>query len=172
MKKINMTSTEFMTNTHIMPRETIPPLLVSSCDLYEDAWNPFFRLLQKFWPDSPRKVYLVTESKTYTDEFFQIQCIHCDNKFWSNRIINALNAINEDYIWFFLEDFFLEDNVNSKIIQSALHLISHEEKIGVIKFIPNISSGWFDSTVNFGEYFNQSSTKNKKCNLMLSLYNK
>ena len=33
-------------------------ILVNSCDLYEDTWYPFFKLLQLQWPECPYKVVL------------------------------------------------------------------------------------------------------------------
>lgn len=40
-------------------------MMVSSTDSYEDCWNPYFLLMQKFWPDCPYPVVLNTEEKSY-----------------------------------------------------------------------------------------------------------
>ena len=148
-------------------------LLVSSCDLYEDAWNPFFRLLEIYWSDCPAKVYLVTETKTYSDPYFNVNCIQCNSAKWSDRIIFALNQIDSEYIWFFLEDFFLEKTVNTKIISTAIRCIRQNSDIGVIKFIPDISENWYDNSVKIERYFSPiPKDHNNRSNLMISLYRK
>lgn len=113
-------------------------ILVSSCDLYEDAWNPFFRLLQKNWPECPQRIYLNTETKNYKDEYFDVICLHSPKSLkWGDRLLNALKKIESEYIMFFLEDFFLLDRVNNDLFLEALSLI-RLDSIGVIKFIPHV----------------------------------
>ncbi len=148
-------------------------LLVSSCDLYEDAWNPFFRLLQQYWPDCPAKIYLVAETKTYTDSYFDINCIQYNSSNWSDRIIYALERIDSTYIWFFLEDFFLEKNVDETIVCAAINCIRHSSDIGVIKFIPDVYDKWYDSSVTIDRFFSPvpKGFRNRS-NLMISLYRK
>ena len=42
-------------------------LLVVSCDNYRDAWEPFFTLLFKYWPECPYPVFLGSNKQTYKD---------------------------------------------------------------------------------------------------------
>ena len=40
-------------------------IIVNTCDKYEDAWNPFFRLMEINWPESENyKIILNTENKS------------------------------------------------------------------------------------------------------------
>lgn len=42
-------------------------IIVNSCDKYEDAWNPFFKLMEIHWPKSDKyQIILNTENKDYT----------------------------------------------------------------------------------------------------------
>ena len=41
-------------------------VIVMSCDKYEEAWNPFFCLLNQYWSENDRRLYIVTEEKTCT----------------------------------------------------------------------------------------------------------
>lgn len=148
-------------------------ILVSSCDLYKDAWNPFFRLLEANWKNTPPKIYLVTESEEYKDCTFNVKCIHSSSPIWSNRIIDALNQIDEEYIWFFLEDFFLEEEADENIINHAVYTITNSDDIGVIKFIPNISDNWYDKNQTINSHFSVIPKEYKaRSNLMVSLYKK
>lgn len=152
------------------------PIVVSSCDLYKDAWNPFFRLLQINWENCPKKVYLITETENYSDPYFDVTVLHHNSPIWSNRVINTIKNIESEYFWFFLEDFFLEERVNTEIIDSAIHCIETEKNVGVIKFIPNIAPNWYNNSESCWKgykYFSQIPKESKaRSNLMLALYNK
>lgn len=148
-------------------------IMVSSCDLYKDAWNPFFRLLETNWKNCPQKIYLVTESEEYYDCTFDVKCIHSASPIWSNRIMDALKQIDEKYIWFFLEDFFLEEKTNEEIINHAVSTITSKADIGVIKFIPNIDDNWYDKNQVINRHFSVIPKNYKaRSNLMVSLYKK
>ena len=147
------------------------PIILSSCDLYEDAWNPFFRLLQANWHNASKDVYLITESKKYIDSYFNVQCINYPSSYWSDRVIFALSKIHAEFAWFFLEDFFLEREVNEEIIKSAEECIVTDSNVGVIKFIPCITSSWYNDKVFIDTYFSEIPYSSKhRSNLMLSLY--
>ncbi len=117
-------------------------ILITSCDAYEDAWDPFFSLLEIMWPDCPYPVYLNTESKTYFRGKTQITCLHpeslTDQKgkpiSWSNRLKQAVNKIESDYILFFLEDFFLQSPVRGEMVEKAVAWMEQDKAIGLIRF--------------------------------------
>jgi len=94
-------------------------LLVMSCDKYSSAWYPFFELIKKYWPEHPQKVYLSSETRGYACQGIDIRVINSRKvEPWSKRLCDVLETIEEDYIIFSLEDFFLLGNVdNSKILQ-------------------------------------------------------
>ena len=89
--------------------------------------EPFFRLLQINWENCPQKVYLITETETYSDPYFDVTVLHHNSPIWSDRIIHTVKSIDSDYFWFFLEDFFLEKKVDTEIIDSAIHCIETEK---------------------------------------------
>ena len=108
-------------------------VLLSSCDAYEDAWYPFFRLFNKFW-NCPYKVYLNTETKTcHEEKVITLNSVE-KNKSWSMRLKYALKRIPSKYIIFFLEDFFLLDYVNQNEINRCIDIMERDKKIAVIDF--------------------------------------
>ena len=117
-------------------------LLVTSCDHYDDAWDPFFSLLETMWPDCPYPVYLNTESKNYSREKTKITCLHpsslIDKKgnpiSWSNRLKQAVNNIDAEYILFFLEDFFLQSPVRAEVVKDVLNWMDEDKQIGLVGF--------------------------------------
>ena len=82
-------------------------ILVNSCDLYEDAWDPFFRLLKIQWPDCAYPVILNTETKEYHCDFMDVRTVKSGKKrSWSARLKYALDQIETRFVLFSLEDFF------------------------------------------------------------------
>ena len=72
-----------------MDKNTDVTILVNSCDLYEDVWEPFFRLLKIQWPECEQyRIVLNTETKEYNCEFLKVETI-CGgrNSTWSERIL-------------------------------------------------------------------------------------
>ena len=115
-------------------------VLVTSCDKYEDAWFPFFKLLQIHWPDIPYALYLNTENKVFEIDGFSIKCLHPDvsliserNLSWSSRLKQALLRIPNEYILFFLEDFFVKA-IRPDMIEKCLKWMDEDKNIGYIDF--------------------------------------
>lgn len=109
-------------------------ILVNSCDKYEDAWEPFFKLLKINWPYCENcKIILNTEEKQYKCNFLEILTV-CGGKnaTWSQRLKNALDKTDTEIVLFFLEDFFLQSEVNQEMFEEALTLITNDENIGYI----------------------------------------
>lgn len=108
-------------------------ILVNSCDRYEDAWDPFFKLLKLHWPECEQyRIVLNTETKVYNCDFLNVETV-CGGKSrtWSERLKYALNAIDTEYILYFLEDFFLLSKVSNDTFLEALELIK-SDSIGYI----------------------------------------
>lgn len=114
-------------------------IIVNTCDKYEDAWNPFFRLMEINWPESENfNIILNTENKDYKCNFRNVKTVCSGNVSWSKRLKNVLKTVDTDYILFFLEDFFLRSPVNQEMFEEAYNLISNNNDIGYIglKYTP------------------------------------
>lgn len=105
-------------------------ILVSSCDKFNSAWNPFFILLKKYWPNCPYKLYLNTESLKYNNPDVVTLNSLCDS--WSGRLIESLKKIDSDYIIFVLEDFFLMRPVQDHIISKIIKILEQDPTIAVV----------------------------------------
>lgn len=91
-------------------------IIVNSCDKYEDAWDPFFKLLKLQWPEcSNYEIILNSETKVYNCDFLNVKTI-CGGKniTWSTRLKNVLKSVDSKLVVFLLEDFFLKSPVNQK----------------------------------------------------------
>lgn len=131
-------------------------LLLSTCDKYVDAWLPFFTLFDKMWPDCKMPMYLNTESLFFSYNLLNIQCLHpaslTDKKgkpiSWSNRLKQAIEKIDTEYILLMLEDFFLQSPVRADVVEDCLKWMDEDKKIGHIDFyhepyLPGTEKGEF-----------------------------
>ncbi len=130
-------------------------ILVNSCDLYKDAWYPFFKLLDVHWPDCPYNIVLNTESKSFNTDFVNLSIFNSGNIPWSDRVLKVLDTIESEYILFFLEDFFLMSPVKTDVLNSALSLLNENEDIGFISFNPDIDSNAWKTKGTYGKYFTE-----------------
>ena len=104
-------------------------VLVCSCDKYEDAWKPFFTLLQTHWKDCPYPIYLNTETKKFSDPLnLGVKTINGNPKWqWSKRLRHCLEQIDSNYILLMLEDFFLLSDVKQKIVNECLDWMKKDD---------------------------------------------
>ncbi len=110
-------------------------IVVSSCDKFKDAWEPFFTLLDKYWMDHPRKVLLNSETIEYDGPQKYVKTVlNPNNKSWTGRIRNTVKQVKTEYVLFFLEDYFIWDYVNESIFSEALQLMQEDDKTGAVIF--------------------------------------
>lgn len=122
-------------------------LLVMSCDKYSSVWYPYFELIKKYWPDHPERIYLSSETRGYSCEGLDITVIN-SNKVepWSQRLLDVLAQIEEEYIIFSLEDFFLLEQVKTDRIEECLNWMKEDKSIAECRLTT------YD-TITKGEYY-------------------
>ena len=94
-------------------------LVVISCDNYSDLWKPFFKCLNKFWPDCPFKVYLMSNQKE-CDESNVVGILTHDDPSWSDSVIKGISQIKEEYIFMYLDDLFLTKTVDTPQLMKVI----------------------------------------------------
>jgi hypothetical protein len=110
-------------------------VLVVSCDRYRDLWKPFFHLFSKYWPDCRFPLYL--GANFLSVEHPGVISLHAgEDKSWSMNLRFFLQQIPSEYVLLLLEDFFLDQQVNSGIIENHLNSL---HKLGgtVLRLFPN-----------------------------------
>lgn len=138
-------------------------ILVCSCDSYSDLWEPFFKLLKKYWKDCPYKIVLNTESKVFQYEGLDIACYSLFPEKqvpYGERMLAHLNHIETPYVLILMDDFFIRKNVDVERIQQCKHWMMHNSDIAVFSFayVPdsmNIEDSQypgFEKRPQYGEY--------------------
>ena len=106
-------------------------IVISSCDLYKDCWEPMLKSFDLFWQDCPYPIYFV--SNYYSVKKENVNFIKVgEHKGFCSNLKKALNQIDADNIILFLEDFFLDRKVSSKKIENHIKHF-HSSKIDYLK---------------------------------------
>lgn len=107
------------------------PLLVASCDRYADVWPPFFAVFRKQWPDCPFPTYLGTNDRQFDQPAVTTLAIGEDTS-WASGVRRMLERLQGDYLVMFLEDFFIQQPVNTRWILSLVD-IAQSRRLGCLR---------------------------------------
>lgn len=96
-------------------------IYVSSCDKYSWLWPSFFYYFNKFWHDCPYKLYLGSETMKFDDK--NVTTLNAGRDIpWGQMTRSNLEKIDTKYVLVMLDDFLLENYVDSKLIDAILHM--------------------------------------------------
>lgn len=112
-------------------------ILINSCDKYSDVWEPFFWCLKDYYTDCPYPIYLNTETKTFSTDLFEVNCVNTKAKCnWGKRFIKALKEIDTKYVIVILDDFFLRSPVSQDKINKYIQLLENRQNLDCIYLLP------------------------------------
>lgn len=92
-------------------------LLVSSCDAFFDAWHPFAAFFEKFWADCPFPAFLLSNEIEIRSPHFRSIAVGPDRG-WSSNLLLALDRIEQPYLLYLQEDYFLTAPVEREQLAS------------------------------------------------------
>ena len=111
------------------------PLLVVSCDRYSDLWDPFLQVFRRHWADCPFPLFLGSNHKISHDPGVTTIAIG-DDRGWGAGLQSLLDRLGAEYVLLFLEDFFLEEAVDTTNVL-RLAEIAGRNKLGCLRLTPN-----------------------------------
>lgn len=94
-------------------------IIISSCDAFEDCWEPMIYSIEKYWIDCPFPIYFISNYKEIESEKVTFIKVGKDLGFCSN-LKNALKQIGTKYIIYFQEDYFLNKKVPDNHIKNHI----------------------------------------------------
>lgn len=122
-------------------------ILVCSCDKYEDLWTPFFTLLKKYWDTDGIKIILNTETKGFSFDGLDIQCVHTEKAMsYGARMLNALSHIRTKYVLALLDDFFIRSTVDNARLEQIINWMEADSDI--VYFNCDINKTYIDWEVD------------------------
>lgn len=79
----------------------------------------FFDIFSRYWPDCCFPIYLVTNKAGIDNS--NVVCIKTGEEIdWFTRTIKAVESVQNDYIIFLLEDYFISKEVTNDEISSIV----------------------------------------------------
>jgi len=111
------------------------PVIISSCDAYQDAWEAFFALFFRYWPDCRFPLYLITNDSSYPDDRV-ISIKLGEDQGWASNMRRVLAGVDSDYLIYMQEDYFLCRPVDNERIISLLHY-AISEKAACLRLYPS-----------------------------------
>ncbi|MEI8321044.1 MAG: hypothetical protein WCG05_03425 [Alphaproteobacteria bacterium] len=95
-------------------------IIISSCDKYAELWEPFAKLIFKYWPSLKTynknvPIILITNKKPFS--FKGIQNFQTgEDKSWSDNMLQVLSHVKTKYVLYLQEDYFLSQPVNDEFL--------------------------------------------------------
>jgi hypothetical protein len=118
--------------------------VVISCDRYRDLWDPFFGCLEKYWPDCPFRVFLVTNEGRYDRPGVSVINIGPDQDY-ANNLITALKGVPTEWLILWVEDGVFTERIDTPRLLSILR-----EAVGAgagyLKLTPDAPLSFADSS--------------------------
>jgi hypothetical protein len=108
-------------------------ILVNSTDSFADCWQPFFKLLSKYWDGSKPKIVLNTETKEFSYSGLDITCAKVGESnptkrlAWGECLLRCLNKINTEIIFYLQEDYFINGPVDVAQLDAFVRLMIDEK---------------------------------------------
>lgn len=94
-------------------------IVISTCDLYSDCWLPMIHSIKKNWPDCPFPIYFVSNYKSIEEDGINFIKVG-EHKGFGSNMKRALDLIEADNVILFLEDFFIGEEINTKMINNHI----------------------------------------------------
>ena len=105
-------------------------LFVISCDRYSDVWPPFFTLLERYWPDNPFPVYLLSDTLRYGSP--NVRPVTPGKRpTWGSLVRDGLSQVPHKNVLLILEDYLINGPVNTAAVLEANALLDAEQAVVV-----------------------------------------
>lgn len=115
-------------------------IILNTCDAYSDAWDVYFELLNRMWPESQNyHVVLNTETMDYSYKDMKItvhKYLGKKTPTWSEQLISTLQDIDQEYVLLMLEDDWLNSRVDDDKFRQCVKLMSNDKRIKMIDYTP------------------------------------
>lgn len=152
-------------------------ILINTSDSFEDCWNPFFTLFDKYWKACPYPILLNTEKKDYINHNSKIKATKVDEfslgkrLTWSECFIKALEKVETDIVLYFQEDYFIDREIDESFIVSQAQRMLDNPSITRIGLTTNDYRGKLSPT-EFPELWEASTKSEYRICTQASLWRK
>lgn len=92
-------------------------IMITSCDAYQECWKPIIYSFNKYWPDCEFPIYIVTNYKEMDLPNTTFVKVGDDHRSWCNLARMGMEAIPEEFVIYFQDDYWLDKRVNNEAIK-------------------------------------------------------
>lgn len=125
-------------------------IVISSCDKYSDIWPAFTHLFFKFWEQCPFSIYLASNFKNWKSQSISTFPVGEDVS-WGKNLFVLLDKIDEEFIILFLDDFLINQPVDTHEVIQMVHF-AQNENLDCLRLRPSPKpSKQIDGLINIGE---------------------
>jgi hypothetical protein len=110
-------------------------VLIGTCDAYSPLWRNFDILFQRYW-QLPTKNILVSETEIFSNNHYQT--VTPGKKPWGERVLESLELIDTEYVFFILDDYYLTESFTQEFIDDHIKIL---EKHNAVKIMTDIDYG-------------------------------
>ena len=122
-------------------------IIVMSCSKNWVLFEPFHHCMEKYWPDHPEVIYY---SDGEINPYYKTIAIPHELSHWTTGLREFLRKIDDDQVLFMIDDCFIRKPVDTKRVDEASTILSHEPNVACMNFElswdnrdePTIYSGW------------------------------
>ena len=109
-------------------------ILISSCDAFQDLWQPFFTLFWRYWPDCPYRLFLITNGLRFDDPNVTSIQVGTD-RHWASNCRVALTRIPHPFVLYLQEDYLLRNSVDTSRVRKLVSCFQRM-KAGCMRLYP------------------------------------
>jgi hypothetical protein len=110
-------------------------IVVSSCDKFQDVWDPFFTLFFRYWPDCPFPIFLIANQQAFPNERVKTILVG-EDRGWATSLRLALDKVPTPYVLYLQEDYFLAGKADTATILDLVAYLSHR-RAGCLRLYPS-----------------------------------
>ena len=89
-------------------------ILVLSCDKNEDIFEPFYKCMEKYYPNHPEIIYA---TETIKNPYYKTICKDIPFDLWTKRIRETLKDVEDNHILILMDDCFIRNKVDEERIK-------------------------------------------------------
>lgn len=141
-----------MKKVDIDKRELDMTIVMMAFDSYSDVWEGFIYCKEKYWADCLYPMIIVTCEKRNVPYGIDEVITTGGQLEWTERLHQALEQIDTEYILFMLEDLYIDRKVDSNRIEQCIDLMKQFD-IGHLRLMTDIKyQREFEPDHRYGEY--------------------
>lgn len=109
-------------------------VVVSSCDSFAACWPPLMHGFDRYWPDGPKPIHLITNRLAFEHPRVSVFATGSDHG-WARNLRMALSATPQPFVLYMQEDYWIDQVVNSALIDSYVDHFRND-RLDYLRLVP------------------------------------